>query len=56
MQGLDIGSQQGSQFGPMDNLDIGPHGDLNFGSLDTSLPPQQGGDNPGMTQWFDTDL
>lgn len=56
MQGLDLGSQHGSQYGPMDNLDIGPHGDLNFGSLDTSLPPQQGGDNPGMTQWFDTDL
>lgn len=56
MQGLDIGSQHGSQYGPMDNLEIGPHGDLNFGSLESSLPPQQGGDNPGMTQWFDTDL
>ena len=56
MQGLDLGSQHGSQYGPMDNLEIGPHGDLNFGSLDTSMPPQQGGDNQGMTQWFDTDL
>ena len=56
MQGLDLGRQHGSQYGPMDNLEIGPHGDLNFGSLDKSMPPQQVVDNQGMAQWFDTDL
>jgi len=60
MQGLDLGSQSGNQYGPMDNLDIGPHGDLSFGNMDGQgmAPPQQGGDNaPGMgQQWFDTDL
>ena len=56
MQGLDLESQHGSQYRPMDNLEICPHGDLNFGSLYTSMPPQQGGDNQGMTHWFDTDL
>lgn len=60
MQGLDLGSQSGNQYGPMDNLDIGPHGDLSFGNMDSSqgMAPQ-GGDNqpPGMgQQWFDTDL
>lgn len=58
MQGLDLGSQHGgNQYGPMDNLDIGPHGDISFGNLDTSMPPQQAGDNSGLPQqWFDTDL
>ena len=59
MQGLDIGSQHGgNQYGQMDNLDLGPHGDLSFGNLDNSgMQPQQGGDNSGLPQqWFDTDL
>lgn len=58
MQGLDIGSQGGSQYGGMENLpDLGPNaqsGDLNFENLESSLP-QQSGNNQGMP-WFDTDL
>ena len=51
MQGLDIGSQHGgNQYGQMDNLDIGPHGDVSFGNLDnTGMQPQQG-DNSGLPQ------
>lgn len=59
MQGLDLGSQSGNQFSPMDNLDIGPHGDLSFSNMDgQGMAPPPGGDNqPGMgQQWFDTDL
>lgn len=60
MQGLDLGGQHGNQYGS-GHLDLGPHGDLSFGNLDSSMqpqaPPQQGGDNPNMPQqWFDTDL
>ncbi|XP_061194898.1 catenin beta-like [Saccostrea echinata] len=58
MQGLDIGSQGGSQYGGMENLpDLGPNaqsGDLNFENLESSLP-QQSGNNQAMP-WFDTDL
>ena len=58
MQGLEIGSQQGSAYGPIDPIpDLGPgSGDLNFENLDSSL--HQGGaadSNQGMA-WFDTDL
>lgn len=60
MQGLDIGSQHGSQYGPMDNLpDLGhpqQSGDLNFENLESSLPPQHDGNQPGSMSWFDTDL
>ncbi|KAH3753274.1 hypothetical protein DPMN_187909 [Dreissena polymorpha] len=60
MQGLDLGSQ-GNQY--MDDLNIGPSGDLSFPSMGPGphgMPhPQQGGDNSGPMpgqQWFDTDL
>lgn len=53
MQGLEIGSQHGSTYGPVDNLaDMGPPpGDLNFENLESTLPQ----DSQGMA-WFDTDL
>lgn len=64
MQGLDIGSHHGgSQYGHMENMpDLGPQsasGDLNFETLESSLPPQaqQDGAQPGMQHsWYDTDL
>ncbi|GAB1599101.1 catenin beta-like [Argonauta hians] len=58
MQGLEIGSHQGSGYGPMDNLpDLGPPpaDDLNFENLDTGLPAHTGDNNQGMA-WYDTDL
>lgn len=58
MQGLDIGSQGGSQYGGMENLpDLGPNaqsGDLNFENLESSLPQQSS--NSQAMPWFDTDL
>jgi len=54
MQGLDIGSQHGSGYGPMDNLpDLASPGDINFDNLDPALGPP-GGDNPNL--WYDTDV
>ena len=55
MQGLDLGSQQGSNFGHMDQLPhLGPTGnDLNVENLDNMPPPPQ---NNQMAAWFDTDL
>ncbi|XP_041374475.1 catenin beta-like [Gigantopelta aegis] len=57
MQGLEIGSQQGSGYGPIETIpDLGPgSGDLNFENLDSSLHQSGAGDNQGMA-WFDTDL
>ncbi|XP_069107945.1 catenin beta-like [Argopecten irradians] len=61
MQGLEIGSHHGSQYGgPMDNIpDLGAppqSGELNFETLEPSLPPQQGGSQGNMDNWYDTDL
>ena len=71
MQGLEIGSQQGSNYGgQMDpNLpDLGPHMDLSFQPDPTQQPPpQQQHPHQGpppqhpnqqdqMAAWFDTDL
>ncbi|XP_013379954.1 catenin beta isoform X2 [Lingula anatina] len=56
MQGLDVGSHQGSNYGPMDQLpDLGtPSAELNFENLDSITP----GDPNQMAAaaWFDTDL
>ena len=60
MQGLEIGSQHGSNYGPpMDHMDMSgapPH----FEGIDNSgmAPPpnQQNPDQNQMAAWFDTDL
>jgi len=59
MQGLDLGSQAGNQY--MDDLNLGPHGDLSFPGMDGH--PQMGGPQPQSGAgdaaghgWFDTDL
>ena len=63
MQGLDIGSHQGSNYGPMPDLGTS---DLHFDGLDNNpmgapapQPPHGAGpqhpDNQ-MAAWFDTDL
>ena len=53
MQGLDIGSQQGSQYG-MDSMpDMGPNqpgGQMNY------QPNMPGQDGSQAMPWFDTDL
>lgn len=65
MQGLEIGSQQGSNYGaPLDpNLpDLGPNMDLSFqGEMqaqhNNQAPPSQQSNQPDqMAAWFDTDL
>lgn len=63
MQGLEIGSHHGSNYGPMDHMsDMGhPHGaDLNFESMDNAPmgapPPHPPQDQSQMASWFDTDL
>ncbi len=63
MQGLEIGSQHGSNYGPMDPMDMGgaappQHFD---GGMDSSMggpppPNQQNPDQNQMAAWFDTDL
>ena len=60
MQGLEIGSHQGSNFGPMPDLGSS---DLHFDSLDHNplgTPTQSHGGPPPqdnqMAAWFDTDL
>lgn len=50
MQGLDLGSQHDSNYGPMD---VGP-GDLDFDALDELPQPPQ--DNNQVAAWYDTDL
>lgn len=57
MQGLDIGSQHGSNYGPLDNIpDLGPQShsgpDLNFENIESTLPPQHDAGH----SWYDTDL
>jgi catenin beta 1 len=61
MQGLEIASQQGSNYGPMP--DLGPNMDLSFQGSDMppQHPPQQHpgqhhGSQDQMAAWFDTDL
>ena len=59
MQGLDIGSQHGSNYGPLDNIpDLGPQShsgpDLNFENIESTLPPPPQHD--GSHSWYDTDL
>ena len=65
MQGLEIGSHHGSNYGPMDTTmpELGPSADLDFQNLDSSgmhpqqqQPPQHQGDQNQMAAWFDTDL
>ena len=56
MQGLDLGSQHGSNFaGPMDMPDLGT-GDLHFEGMDNSMRQNQPHDQSQMAAWFDTDL
>ncbi|WAR10137.1 CTNB-like protein [Mya arenaria] len=56
MQGLDLGSQQGGNQPYMDDLNIGPQGDLSFPQMDShGMPPQSGAGDAGHG-WFDTDL
>uniref|UniRef100_A0A023F5L4 Armadillo segment polarity protein n=2 Tax=Triatoma infestans TaxID=30076 RepID=A0A023F5L4_TRIIF len=50
MQGLDIGSQHDSNYGPMD---VGPT-ELDFDTLDELPQPPQ--DNNQVAAWYDTDL
>lgn len=54
MQGLDIGSQHGSAYGPMDNLpDLANTGEINFDNLDPALGSHTD-DNTNL--WYDTDV
>jgi hypothetical protein len=51
MQGLDISSHQGSNYGHMEPLpDLGPGIDSNLEQMQTGQPTDQ------MAAWFDTDL
>ncbi len=57
MQGLEVSSHQGSNFGPMESMpDLGP--DMHFNNMQE--PPHPGapshGDSNQMAAWFDTDL
>lgn len=57
MQGLEIGSQHGSNFGPMDAMpDLGP--DMHFAADGTphGQGPPSHSDSSQMAAWFDTDL
>jgi len=64
MQGLEIGSHHGSNYGPMDPMpDLGPNTDLHFENLDnanmnsTQHQQQQHQQHQDqMAAWFDTDL
>ena len=57
MQGLEIGSHQGSNYGnPMDMPDL-TSGDMHFDSMDNSTMRRDGPQDPSqMAAWFDTDL
>ena len=58
MQGLEIGSHQGSNFGgPMDMPDLGQT-DLHFDGMENSgmRPAHNEQDQNQMAAWFDTDL
>ena len=60
MQGLEIGSHHGSNFGPMDTTmpDLGPNaGSLDFQNMDSTGMHHAGshGDQNQMAAWFDTD-
>ena len=60
MQGLEIGSQHGSNYGPMDHMDMSGAPPPHFEGMDNSgmAPPpnQQNQDQNQMAAWFDTDL
>lgn len=60
MQGLEIGSQHGSNYGPMDHMDMSGAPPPHFEGMDNSgmAPPpnQQNPDENQMAAWFDTDL
>lgn len=61
MQGLEIGSHHGSNYGPMDTTmpELGPNANIDFQSLDNSgmhPAPPHGADQNQMAAWFDTDL
>lgn len=57
---MDMGSHPGSNYGPMDHMDLGPPPpggqDMNYEHMDPSLPPPPGADQSQMAAWFDTDL
>ncbi|XP_022248931.1 catenin beta-like [Limulus polyphemus] len=61
MQGLDLGGPHGGGTGyaPMDtDMDLGSPGDLNFDTLESTLPhpPSQQDGSAQLTAWYDTDL
>ena len=64
MQGMDMGSHHGSNYGPMDHMDMGPPPppppqgqDMNFEGMENMPPPPPPGqDQNQMAAWFDTDL
>ncbi len=65
MQGMDMGgSQHGSNYGPMDHMDLGPPPppppqgtDMNYEGMENMPPPPPPGhDQNQMAAWFDTDL
>ena len=59
MQGLEIGSHHGSNYGgPMDMPDLGPT-DLHFDGMENTgmrPAPAEHPDQSQMAAWFDTDL
>uniref|UniRef100_A0A646QDI6 Armadillo segment polarity protein n=1 Tax=Hemiscolopendra marginata TaxID=943146 RepID=A0A646QDI6_9MYRI len=55
MQGLEIGSHHGSNYGPIDPMDIGTSPDLNFENLEP-LPPSENPPPAQLAAWYDTDL
>lgn len=56
MQGLEIGSHHGSNYGPIDPMDIGTSPDLNFETLDSLPPPPENAPPSQHAAWYDTDL
>ena len=61
---MDMGSHPGSNYGPMDHMDLGPPPppppqgqDINYDQMgDPNLPPPPGSEQSQMAAWFDTDL
>lgn len=63
MQGLDLGSQHGSNYGQMDAMGVPPQGFNNMNNMDNSGlqggqrgTPHSHADQTQMAAWFDTDL
>ena len=61
---MDMGSHPGSNYGPMDHMDLGPPPppppqgqDINYDQMgDPNLPPPPGSEQSQMAAWFHTDL